>query len=194
MGGGVMLLASAVALGASVLSAMGSPILDSLISRAAEISLALPSVVALVVLGALGVHDTLALGATVAAIRGLSAAKGTRAELHALLADDFVLGARGLGASRLDVIRRHLLPHVLEGVLAQSALAAASVVALEAALAFMGLGVASSGWGTLLADAARLGSPDLALCPALGVAATSGALLLVAAHYGARHRMGRSLV
>lgn len=194
MSGWVMLVTALIAVFMGALGGLGSPLIDGAVSRTTEITMALPSVVVFVILRALGVGDMLALGVVVATIRGLSIAKGTRADVHALLAEDFVLAARAAGASRLRLFRRHILPHVKEGILADAALSAASVVALDAAVSFAGLGEPTSGWGALLAEAARSRLPGLGLAPALGTAAATGALLIVAAHFGAGRRQGQSFV
>ena len=65
---------------------------------------------------------------------------------------NFVLAARGFGASDLYVIRRHILPEVFAVLLTQSALLVPRYIAAEVTLSFFGLGVSEpvSSWGNML--------------------------------------------
>jgi ABC-type dipeptide/oligopeptide/nickel transport system permease subunit len=187
----VVLITAATGLVVGAASALGPSLADGVVSRATEIAMALPSVVVVVVLRALGVDDLLSLAATVAAVRGLSLAKTTRSDVNALLGEDFVMAARAAGASRLRLLRRHLLPHLLERALGEASLTAATLVTLDASVAFLGLGAPTTGWGALLRAAAEGRAPGLVLPPLLGLAAATGSLLAVAAHLGRRRRTGR---
>jgi peptide/nickel transport system permease protein len=66
---------------------------------------------------------------------------------------NFVLAARGLGASDLYLLRRHVLPQTYGVVLTQMTLLIPQYVLAEVTLSFLGLGVGEPmpSWGTLLA-------------------------------------------
>jgi len=66
---------------------------------------------------------------------------------------DFVLAARGFGASDAYLIRRHVAPQALGVVLTQAALLVPQYVLAEVTLSFLGLGVAepAPSWGNMLA-------------------------------------------
>jgi peptide/nickel transport system permease protein len=66
---------------------------------------------------------------------------------------DYVLAARGFGASNLYVLRRHVLPETLPVLLTQAALLVPQFILGEVTLSFLGLGVSEPvpSWGSMLA-------------------------------------------
>ncbi len=65
---------------------------------------------------------------------------------------DYVVGAQTIGASRIRIIFRHMLPNSLSMLIVLVSLSVASYVGLDAALSFLGLGVPPStpSWGGIL--------------------------------------------
>jgi peptide/nickel transport system permease protein len=78
-----------------------------------------------------------------------------RAQALSLRERDFVVAARGLGASQAQVIRRHIIPNLIQTSLVIGTFAMASSIIAEASLSFLGVGVPPEipTWGTMLADA-----------------------------------------
>ncbi len=78
-----------------------------------------------------------------------------RAEFLKLRGSDLLAAARATGAGHLRIVLRHLLPSALAPVLVTAAFAVAGAIVLEAALSFLGLGVAepTATWGRLLREA-----------------------------------------
>ncbi len=70
---------------------------------------------------------------------------------------DYVLAARGFGASDLYLLRRHILPHASGIVVAQTALYIPQYILAEVTLSFLGLGVSepAPSWGNMLAGLQR---------------------------------------
>jgi peptide/nickel transport system permease protein len=68
--------------------------------------------------------------------------------------NQYVKAERSLGASRRRVLRRHILPNVLPPLLIVVAMDIPGAVAIEAGLAFLGLGVQppTPDWGVMLND------------------------------------------
>jgi peptide/nickel transport system permease protein len=66
----------------------------------------------------------------------------------------YVTAARGFGATRLYLLKRHILPHVWQVLLIQAALLIPQYVLAEVTLSFVGLGVAEPvpSWGNMLAN------------------------------------------
>jgi peptide/nickel transport system permease protein len=191
----VMVVAFTGGLVAGGAAALGPSFADTLLALAMEIAGALPSFAVVLVVRALSpTSDLMAVAIVLAALRGLATAKVVRAELLQLDTREFVLSARALGSSRVRLFRRHLLPHVAGPVLADAAHAAAAVVALDTALSLAGLGSGERTWGSLFAEAVEKASVGVALVPALGVAATVAALLVVAQALENGWRVGRALV
>ena len=70
---------------------------------------------------------------------------------------EYVEAMRALGAGRLRIMLRTILPNVGGPVLVQFSLAAASAVVLESGLSFLGLGVVppAPSWGLMIGGGAR---------------------------------------
>jgi len=107
---------------------------------------------ALVLLGAMQT-------AGLAVLLGLTAWTGT-SHLVYLRARDvqarpFVEGARSLGMSQWRVLTRHVVPHLSGPLSASGALLLADLLALEAGLSFIGIGVRppDASWGSMIQDA-----------------------------------------
>ncbi len=64
-----------------------------------------------------------------------------RSEAMTLRERDFVVAARSLGAGRRRIMVSHLLPNVLTPVVVSTTLGIGSVIALETALSYIGIGV-----------------------------------------------------
>lgn len=121
------------------------------------------------------------IGATV--VQWATVARLVRTEVQRLSAEDYVLAARAIGASRTRILLKHLVPHLAPGLISSAALGLSAVVMLEATLSFLGLGPVISGasWGEMLAEGARnAGHGPLFFWPALLLSLTVGSAYLVA--------------
>jgi peptide/nickel transport system permease protein len=156
---------------------------DALAMRLVDALIAFPTLVLLVVLAA-------AVGPsvpTVILVIGLTtwaqSARIVRVQVLSLRERDFVLAARGLGASPARVLGRHILPNVLAPVVVLASLSIATVILLESALSFLGLGVQPPmpSWGSMLAEGRTylLSYPHIALFPGLAILLTALAFNLV---------------
>ena len=100
-------------------------------------------------------------------------ARLVRAQVLAVREREFVEAARGLGASDLRIILRHILPNVVQPVIVQAAIGMAGAILAEATMSFLGLGVPppTASWGSMLNDARShlFDAPHLALFPAITV-------------------------
>lgn len=81
-------------------------------------------------------------------------ARLVRGETLSLREREFVLSARGIGASRLAQMVRHILPNIMAPILVVATLELGVVIVTEASLSFLGLGADASqaSWGSMLAD------------------------------------------
>ena len=79
-------------------------------------------------------------------------ARLTRAQVLQLKSLDFVTAARALGASPVRIIARHLLPNLLNPLIVQISLSAASAMLAEATLSFLGLSAPppTPDWGFMI--------------------------------------------
>lgn len=67
---------------------------------------------------------------------------------------EYVVAARAVGADRISILRRHILPNTLAPVIVHTTLMIGQVMLTEASLAFLGLGDPNHiSWGYLLSNA-----------------------------------------
>jgi len=85
-----------------------------------------------------------------------SIARLTRAEFIKLKQSDFVIAAEALGAGRIRIMFRHILPNALAPVLVPITFGIASAILIETSLSFLGFGSPppNPSWGAVL-DAGR---------------------------------------
>jgi peptide/nickel transport system permease protein len=129
-------------------------VVDNLLSMLAEIQLALPGILLIMLfLGVLGPSIfTLALVLAIDDWIGLF--RVTRSRVLVEKARDYTDAARVIGASNGRIIFRHLLPNILPIVMVLTMLSTGSVILTEAGLSFLGLGVQRPfpSWGRMIAD------------------------------------------
>lgn len=77
-----------------------------------------------------------------------------RADVLTLRERDFVTASRSVGAAPLWIMRKHLLPNVLNTIVIVMTLEVALVVLAEAALSFLSVGVppGTSSWGRMITE------------------------------------------
>ncbi len=131
-------------------------LLDDLLMRATEVVQSVPRFFLAVIVIALfgpGVDRLVVL-------LGLTSwpilARVVRAETLSLRQREFIDAARSLGASDWRIVLRHILPNVAPSAVVVISLTAASVILLEAALGFIGLGDPRlMSWGYLASNGQR---------------------------------------
>lgn len=142
---------------------------DGVIMRITDAMLAIPFLIIAIALAAfLGPSLTNAMIAIgVAALPTfLRLARGT---VLAIKVEDYVEAARAVGASRLRIAVRHVLPNMLPPLLIQASLTVAAAIIAEASLSFLGLGQQppAPSWGSMLNAAQRYltNAPWMAVWP-----------------------------
>lgn len=90
----------------------------------------------------------------IGALGWMPTARLVRGEVLGLKEREFVLAARGIGASHSSILRHHILPNVLSPVIVAATFSIASAIITESALSFLGLGFPPDfpTWGRLLFD------------------------------------------
>lgn len=114
--------------------------IETLLMRLADLQLSFPTLlVALVLLAVLGPGvDKVVLALAVSQWAWF--ARSSRALALVEMGRDYVAAARLFGVTPLRLVRRHLLPNCLPGLLAVLPQQIAAAIALEATLSFLGLG------------------------------------------------------
>jgi oligopeptide transport system permease protein len=78
----------------------------------------------------------------------------TRAQLLSLRQKDFILSAEAIGATRLHIALRHMLPNALTPLIVAVTLGVPAAIFTEAGLSFLGFGINDPlpSWGKMVAD------------------------------------------
>jgi peptide/nickel transport system permease protein len=178
---------SAAAIGILVGSIAGyfGGIWDSLLMRATDSLLALPTLPILIILaavdlGKLPVLATLLHGEDSSILKmifilvtfsWMIEARLVRGAVLSLKEREFVLAARTMGMGPFGIIFREMLPNVLSPVIVAVTLNVGQAILYEAALSFLGLGIQppTPSWGNMLNNAREIiyTSPALAVIPGL---------------------------
>jgi len=114
-------------------------ILDHLLMRLADILLAVPSILVLILAAAFFRPSPIILGLLLAAMIWPTTAKGIRAHALAVKSNLHIRAARHMGASPFYIIRRHLLPELFPLYLVSFAAKVRMALSMEASLGFLGL-------------------------------------------------------
>lgn len=145
---------------------------DFLAMRVVDIFLAFPGILLAIALAAVlgpGVRNVVI---ALSAFGWVSFARLVRGEVLSLREREYVLAARGLGASTQRILFRHLLPGVAGPLTVQASFALSGAIIAEASLSFLGLGPQElPSWGAMLAEGAEfLGlAPHLSWAPGLAL-------------------------
>jgi peptide/nickel transport system permease protein len=93
--------------------------------------------------------------AVIGGFRWMPVARLVRAQFFSLREKEFVEAARALGASRIRLVVRHILPNALGPVIVAATIDVAAAIIAESTLSFLGLGFPPDipTWGRLLFDA-----------------------------------------
>jgi len=126
--------------------------IEALVMRLVDVQLSLPGVLlAIAILAATGkglLNVVLVLGF----VSWVQYARIVRGSTLGARAQEYVLGARALGASHARILRRHILPNILAPLLVVATINVSSNILAEAALSYLGVGVPLSTvtWGGML--------------------------------------------
>jgi peptide/nickel transport system permease protein len=148
---------------------------DQVLMRVTDFFLVLPTFVLAIVLAPLildligvdaelfGIRATLVVIVIVIGITSwASTARIIRSQAMSIRSRMFVDRARVIGGSSGHIMRRHILPNVINLIVANTVLTFAVAVFTETTLSFIGLGdPASPSWGQLLNAAQEAGAPGL---------------------------------
>jgi peptide/nickel transport system permease protein len=177
----LVLVAIGVTLGG--LAGFAGGVVDSLVARVVESFTAIPTLVLVLVVGALVPHPTTGtLLWTIALTRWTELARLVRAEVLRGLGEDYVTAARALGASPARVLVRHVMPNAIGPAIVAAAFGVASVVLLEAAVDFLRVGSpdAMPSWGEAMGEARMyVGAWWLVVFPGVALLSTLVSLHLV---------------
>lgn len=155
-----------------------------------DISLAFPSLVALIALSVfLGPSlSTIIIG--IGIVSAPAIARVARAATLTYAPREFVTAARGLGAGNVRILIRQILPNVVIPVTSYALVLVAVAIIGEASLSFLGLGVPppTSSWGGMMGTGRSeiTRSPHIVLIPAVFMFISLLAINFLAEHFTKR--------
>jgi peptide/nickel transport system permease protein len=168
-----ILFAMSVGVPAGLISGFYRGAVDQVVMRLTDAWLSFPFLILAIglvtILGPSLTNATLAigLGATPTYIRL------TRGLVLATREEDYVQGARAVGAGDVRVMARYILPNIVSSILVQATISIPAAIIAEAVLSFLGLGVQppDPSWGTMLNTAQQFleSAPWMAWWPGLAI-------------------------
>ena len=129
--------------------------LENIVMRLVDAFLAIPWILfLLLIVSVIG----LGLGVlipTLAFFYGIPVVRMSRAATHDVVALDYITAARARGESRTTIVRKELLPNVLDVLLVEAAMRWSWMLLAFSSLSFLGFGVAppTADWGLMISGA-----------------------------------------
>ncbi|MBE1556722.1 oligopeptide ABC transporter permease [Sporosarcina limicola] len=153
--------------------------IDNFIMRLTDLVLALPFLVlALTIIALLG-KVTIGIFVTVIAITSWpTLTRIVRGSFLSLREQEFVLGARAIGASDFRIIFRHFIPNAIGPIIVNATLMMATMIIIESALSFIGFGIPqpTPTWGNMISEAQSIRilryHPEAWIPPGVGILVT----------------------
>ena len=147
--------------------------LDELLMRVVDAFLSMPWILVLLLIVVMVGSGPGVLILTLGFFYGIPVIRMSRAATHDVVAVDFVTAARARGESRSTIVRRELLPNVLDVLLVEGAMRWSWMLLAFSSLSFLGFGVTppTPDWGLMISDARSFMSfaPWAALAPVVAL-------------------------
>ena len=149
-----VLVAGVLGTGLGILSGYLGGWVDQVIMRITDTWLALPALTFAIFLAAVVGPSEMNIVIILGSVYWTRYARVIRGEVLSLKERDFVRLAIVAGCSKRTIMKRHILPNVLNSAIVLGTLMLGVVVVTEAALSFLGVGVPppKPAWGLMLAD------------------------------------------
>jgi peptide/nickel transport system permease protein len=154
VGFAAVLVAGVLGTGLGILSGYLGGWVDQVIMRVTDAWLAIPALTYAIFLAAVVGPSEMNIVIILGLVYWTRYARVIRGEVLSLKERDFVRLAIVAGCSKRTIMKRHILPNVLNSAIVLGTLMLGVVVVTEAALSFLGVGVPppKPAWGLMLAD------------------------------------------
>jgi len=131
---------------------------DMVLMRLTDVMMTFPPIIIMLTAAALlgsGLWNVILI---IGGLRWPATARLVRGQVLTLKKREFVIAARGLGATDPTIIARHILPNVVAPLLARVTFAVSGAILTEAGLSFLGMGVPlpTPTWGNMMQSARNL--------------------------------------
>ena len=158
--------------------------LDQLLMRGTDLFLSLPQLPVLLLVVYLFREKLRAIAgaewgtfilvvAVIGSLNWMAIARLVRAQCLTLKTREFVTAARAMGANPLRILKRHILPNLVNLIAVAATLSVSNAIITESTLSFLGLGFPPDipTWGRMLYDAQNFvtTAPHMALFPGLAI-------------------------
>ena len=147
--------------------------LDELLMRLVDAFLSLPWILVLLLIVVTVGSGPGVLIPTLGFFYGIPVIRMARVATHDVVALDFVTAARARGEARFTIVRRELLPNVLDVLLVEAAMRWSWMLLAFSSLSFLGFGVTppTPDWGLMISDSRSFMSlaPWAALAPVVAL-------------------------
>ena len=142
---------------------------DTILLRLTDAMLSFPPIFMLLALAAFVRPSLGSMTVIIAVTSWMDVTRMVRGQILTLREQEFVTGARGLGASGARIMARHLLPNTVGIIAVAATLSVARAILLESYISFLGYGIQPplASWGNMLNNAQSYfaTAPWVAICP-----------------------------
>lgn len=127
-------------------------IFESLIMRFTDLMMAFPALLLAIALAAILKPSLWIVALVITLVNWVQVCRVIYSQTISLKEKDFVLAAKGYGASNFKIIFNHILPHTYPTMIVWGTLGISTTVLLEATLSFLGIGVQppTPSWGGII--------------------------------------------
>jgi oligopeptide transport system permease protein len=170
-------------LGGSISGYFGG-VTDSIIGRITDIWFVIPTILGgIVILSLVQQRGVLMVSVVLIVLGWATLLRLVRSSVLAVKANDYVDAARAMGANNTRIILRHILPNAIAPVIIVSAIYVGVVIAAEAALSFLGVGLQlpAISWGLMISTAQQriITAPYLLVFPGAFLSVTVFSFILM---------------
>ncbi|RAP28429.1 hypothetical protein C2W64_04863 [Brevibacillus laterosporus] len=176
VGFAAMIIATGLGTTIGAISGYFGGMVDSIIMRAVEILMSIPSFLLMLILSVYVKPSIQTVIIIIGLLTWMNVARLVRAETLSVKEREYVLYAKVSGQSSFKIIFYHIIPSISSTIIVTATINIASAILMESALSFLGLGIQqpNSSWGSMLNNAqGYIGeAPHLALFPGLFILLT----------------------
>jgi peptide/nickel transport system permease protein len=148
----VVAISSCIGVAIGTIAGYFRGIVDDILMRIVDILMAFPGILLNIAVVATVAKPGLGVLIFALCLNGwVGYARVVRAQVMSLRERDFVVAAKAMGASNTRIMWKHLIPNSMAPVLVQMTFGLGGVIAVEASLAFLGIGAQLDyTWGAML--------------------------------------------
>jgi ABC-type dipeptide/oligopeptide/nickel transport system permease subunit len=157
---------------------------DTIIARLTDIMFVIPFILGgIVILSLFPTRGVFQVSLVLIALGWATMLRLVRSSVLSAKSHDYVDAARAMGAKDRRIITRHILPNSMAPVIVYATITVGAVIAVEAALSFLGVGLQlpAISWGLMISVAQQriLTSPHLLLFPGIFLSITVFSFILM---------------